>query len=83
MNYHKRPGFLEAIGKFDFPENQEQAFPMMSWQHGTEVKRENTSSFNGINVLSLWVTSTGYINLQVQIVLKEDTSKFFLITFRI
>ena len=55
---------VTASGVIAFPENQEQAFPMISWQHGTEVKRDNVSFFNGFNALSLWLTSTGYIYLE-------------------
>tara|TARA_B100001250_G_scaffold294373_1_gene255996 strand:+ start:78 stop:812 length:735 start_codon:yes stop_codon:yes gene_type:complete len=55
---------VEASGVVAFPENSEQAFPMISWQHGTEVKRDNTSSFNGFNALSFWLTGTGYIYIE-------------------
>ena len=53
-----------ASGVIAFPENEEQAFPVVSWQHGTEVKRDNVSSINGFNVLSFWLASTGYIFLE-------------------
>ena len=53
-----------ASGVIAFPENQEQAFPIVSWQHGTEVKRDNVSSNNGFNSLSFWLASTGYIFLE-------------------
>ena len=55
---------VEASGVVAFPENNEQAFPMISWQHGTEVKRDNTSSFNGFNSLSFWLTGMGYIYIE-------------------
>ena len=55
---------VEASGVVAFPENSNQAFPMISWQHGTEVKRDNTSSFNGFNALSFWLTGTGYIYIE-------------------
>ena len=55
---------VEASGVVAFPENNEQAFPMVSWQHGTEVKRDNTSSFNGFNALSFWLTGMGYIYIE-------------------
>ena len=55
---------VEASGVVAFPENNEQAFPMISWQHGTEVKRDNTSSFNGFNALSFWLTGMGYIYIE-------------------
>lgn len=55
---------VQASGVVAFPENNEQAFPMISWQHGTEVRRDNASSLNGFNTLSLWLTSTGYIFIE-------------------
>jgi len=55
---------VEASGVVAFPVNNEQAFPMISWQHGTEVKRDNTSSFNGFNALSFWLTGRGYIYIE-------------------
>ena len=53
-----------ASGVIGYPENLNQAFPMISWQHGTEVRRENVSSNNGFNLLSLWLTTRGYIFLE-------------------
>ena len=53
-----------ASGVIGYPENLNQAFPMISWQHGTEVRRENVSSNNGFNILSLWLTTRGYIFLE-------------------
>jgi len=53
-----------ASGVIAYPENLDQAFPVISWQHGTEVKRENVSSNDGFNLLSLWLTARGYIYLE-------------------
>ncbi len=53
-----------ASGVIGFPENKDQAFPFMSWQHGTEVKRDNVSSIRGFNALSFWITGRGYIYLE-------------------
>ena len=53
-----------ASGVIAYPENLNQAFPMISWQHGTEVRRQSVSSNNGFNVLSLWLTTRGYIFLE-------------------
>ena len=53
-----------ASGVIGYPENLNQAFPMISWQHGTEVRRDNVSSNNGFNILSLWLTTRGYIFLE-------------------
>ena len=51
----------EASGIISFPSNINQAFPILSFQHGTVVARDNVSSENGFNGLILWLTSTGYI----------------------
>ena len=53
-----------ASGVISYPKNLDQAFPIVSWQHGTEVKRDNVSSNDGFNLLSLWLTSRGYIYLE-------------------
>ena len=53
-----------ASGVIGYPENINQAFPMISWQHGTEVRRESVSSNSGFNILSLWLTTRGYIFLE-------------------
>ena len=53
-----------ASGIISFPENSNQAFPMISFQHGTVVARDNVASENGFNPLSLWLTSTGYIYIE-------------------
>ena len=53
-----------ASGVIGYPENLNQAFPMISWQHGTEVRRESVSSNNGFSVLSLWLTTRGFIFLE-------------------
>ena len=53
-----------ASGVIGYPENLNQAFPMISWQHGTEVRRESVSSNSGFSVLSLWLTTRGFIFLE-------------------
>ena len=53
-----------ASGVIAYPENLNQAFPIISWQHGTEVKRDNVSSNHAFNLLSLWLTARGYIYLE-------------------
>ena len=55
---------IEASGIISFPENLNQAFPILSFQHGTVVARDNVASESGFNPLSLWLTSTGYIYLE-------------------
>ncbi len=53
-----------ASGVIGYPKNLNQAFPMISWQHGTQVRRESVSSNNGFNILSLWLSTRGYIFLE-------------------
>ncbi len=53
-----------ASGVIGYPKNLNQAFPIISWQHGTEVRRESVSSNNGFNILSLWLSTRGYIFLE-------------------
>ena len=53
-----------ASGVIAYPENNEEAFPIISWQHGTEVKRDNVTSIRGFNVLSNVLTGSGYIFLE-------------------
>ena len=53
-----------ASGVIGYPKNLNHAFPMVSWQHGTEVRRESVSSNNGFNILSLWLSTRGYIFLE-------------------
>ena len=53
-----------ASGIISFPHNIDEAFPMMSFQHGTVVARDNVASEDGFNPLSLWLTSTGYIYIE-------------------
>ena len=53
-----------ASGIISFPENLNQAFPILSFQHGTVVARDNVASQSGFNPLSLWLTSAGYIYLE-------------------
>lgn len=55
---------VTASGVIAYPKNSDQAFPMISWQHGTEVKRDNASSNDGFDILSLWLTARGYIYLE-------------------
>jgi len=53
-----------ASGVIAYPENNDEAFPIISWQHGTEVKRDNVTSIRGFNVLSNVLTGSGYIFLE-------------------
>ena len=50
-----------ASGVIAYPINNMQAFPIISWQHGTEVKRDNVTSLRGFNLLNFVLTGSGYI----------------------
>ena len=50
-----------ASGVIAYPINNKQAFPIISWQHGTEVKRDNVTSLRGFNLLNFVLTGSGYI----------------------
>ncbi len=50
-----------ASGVIAYPINNKQAFPIISWQHGTEVKRDNVTSSRGFNLLNFVLTGSGYI----------------------
>ena len=44
-----------ASGVIAYPINNNQAFPIISWQHGTEVKRDNVTSLRGFNLFKLCI----------------------------
>ena len=50
-----------ASGLISYPDDYEKAFPIISFQHGTQIRRESAPSMNGFNDLILWLTTTGYI----------------------
>ena len=50
-----------ASGVIGIPEDPDYAFGMVSWQHGTVVKRNSVSSVSGFNLLSMILSSAGYV----------------------
>ena len=40
------------------------AYPIISFQHGTQIRRESAPSMNGFNDLILWLTTSGYIFIE-------------------
>jgi len=50
-----------ASGIVAFPDNTDEAYPMISWQHGTQVRRSSVPSINGFDLLSIVLSSNGYI----------------------
>ena len=50
-----------ASGLVAYPIAIENAFPIMSFQHGTQIRRESAPSMGGFNELIMWLTTSGYI----------------------
>lgn len=53
-----------ASGIIAYPISINEAFPILSFQHGTVVAQDNVSSEQGFNGLTLWMASTGYIFIE-------------------
>ena len=53
-----------ASGVIGIPEDSDHAFGMVSWQHGTVVKRNSVSSVSGFNLLSMILSSAGYVYVE-------------------
>ena len=52
---------VEASGSISLPLNNDSAFPIYLFGHGTEVRRAGAPSMSGFNVLNMWVSTSGYI----------------------
>ena len=50
-----------ASGVIGIPQSSNHAFGIVSWQHGTVVKRNSVSSVSGFNIISMAYSSSGYI----------------------
>lgn len=50
-----------ASGSIAFPEDASRAFPIVSYQHGTQVLRDDVSSNYGFDTINMWLGATGYI----------------------
>ena len=50
-----------ASGVIGIPQSSDHAFGIVSWQHGTVVKRNSVSSVSGFNIISMAYSSSGYI----------------------
>jgi len=53
-----------ASGVIGIPHDLNHAFGMVSWQHGTVVKRNSVSSVSGFNLLSMVLSSAGYVYVE-------------------
>ena len=50
-----------ASGLISYPKDISSAFPLLTFQHGTQIRRESAPSMNGFNDLILWLATSGYI----------------------
>ena len=53
-----------ASGMLVIPDDSTHAFPLTSFQHGTQVRRESAPSMNGFNTLSQVMASSGFIYME-------------------
>ena len=53
-----------ASGLVSYPDDVSLAYPIISFQHGTQIRRESAPSMNGFNELILWLTTSGYIYVE-------------------
>ena len=50
-----------ASGLFALPDSQNEAYGIISWQHGTAIQRDGVQSNNGFDVLSRVVAASGFV----------------------
>ena len=56
-----------ASGVVAYPLDTSSAFPLLTFQHGTEIRREGATSMDGynqINDLILWLSTSGYVFIE-------------------
>ena len=53
-----------ASGMLAFPDNINKAYPLVSFQHGTQIRRGSAPSMNGFNALSRAMVTAGYIYME-------------------
>ncbi|MBI65437.1 MAG: hypothetical protein CMG64_04010 [Candidatus Marinimicrobia bacterium] len=53
-----------ASGMVAFPDINSQAYPLVSFQHGTQIRRASAPSMNGFNALSQAMVTAGYIYME-------------------
>ncbi|SVE16684.1 uncharacterized protein METZ01_LOCUS469538, partial [marine metagenome] len=62
-NYHLATGSI-SYPRVDWPVIANQAFPIMSYQHGTVVEKASVTSVNGEWILPAIVTGSGYVYVE-------------------
>ena len=50
-----------ASGVFALPDSHDEAYGIISWQHGTAIQRDGVQSNNGFDVLSRVVAASGFV----------------------
>ena len=53
-----------ASGLISYPDNIDFSYPIITFQHGTQIRRGSAPSMNGFNDLILWLTTSGYIFIE-------------------
>ena len=56
--------YTVASGMVAFPDGNNEAYPLVSFQHGTQIRRESAPSMNGFNALSQAMVTAGYIYME-------------------
>ena len=51
----------QASGSVVIPDDNNFAYPIYLFGHGTQIRRASAPSMNGFNVLNMWVSTAGYI----------------------
>ena len=62
-NFHLATGSI-SYPRVDWPVIANQAFPIMSYQHGTVVEKSSVTSENGEWILSAIITGSGYVYVE-------------------
>ncbi|MBI45739.1 MAG: hypothetical protein CMG66_06225 [Candidatus Marinimicrobia bacterium] len=53
-----------ASGLIAYPDDISLAYPILTFQHGTQIRRESAPSIRGFNDLVLWLATSGYIYIE-------------------
>ena len=72
-----------ASGLVAYPIAIENAFPIMSFQHGTQIRRESAPSMGGFNELIMWLTTSGYIFVDVKVKPTNSTIEAIHLTHQV
>ena len=57
-------GSVIASGMLAFPATINKAYPLVSFQHGTQIRRASAPSMNGFNALARAMVTAGYIYME-------------------